>query len=92
MIRLAVVALATGGIVAAPQASNAAGCAQLVSAYADGASNYAKVKNVCSATISARPTVNNWKDPTCKSIGAGKTATFRTGGVLSPKAGGAAVC
>lgn len=76
----------------APAPANAAGCAQLTSAYRDGASNYAKVKNVCGSSISARPTVNNFPDPNCRTIGAGKTVTFRTGGSLSPKASGAAVC
>lgn len=76
----------------APAPAGAAGCAQLVSAYQDGASNYAKVKNVCGSSISARPTVKFFPDPNCRTIGAGKTVTFRTGGSLSPKASGAAVC
>ena len=82
-----------GVMVVAPQtAASAAGCARLVSAYQDGASNYARVKNVCSSSISARPTVPTWPDPSCRTIRAGATETFRTGGSLSPKATGAVTC
>ncbi|MFF4219354.1 MULTISPECIES: hypothetical protein [Streptomyces] len=48
------------------------GCASLTS----NANGRAQVKNICSHTINATVSVDWSWDPACKSIGAGKSATF----------------
>ncbi|MCX5207672.1 hypothetical protein OG897_40530 [Streptomyces sp. NBC_00237] len=48
------------------------GCASLTS----NANGRAQVKNICSHTINATVSVDWSWDPSCKSIGAGRSATF----------------
>ncbi len=86
------VAFLGAGAVTTTSAAQAAGCAQLVSAYQSGNNNYATVKNVCSTTRSMRPTVPFMADPPCRSIRPGATSTWQTSGGLWYLADGAAVC
>lgn len=71
--------LAAAGAVPAAAAAPApsgtesfAGCASLTS----NANGRAQVKNICSHTINATVSVDWSWDPDCKSIGAGRSATF----------------
>ncbi|MFE2157112.1 hypothetical protein ACFW9M_04775 [Streptomyces lydicus] len=52
-------------------AASFVGCASLTS----NANGRAQVKNICNKTINATVSVD-WFDPDCKSIGAGRSATF----------------
>ncbi|MER7048380.1 MULTISPECIES: hypothetical protein [Streptomyces] len=52
--------------------ASSVGCASLTS----NANGRAQVKNICSHTINATVSVNWAWDPDCKSIGAGRSATF----------------